>query len=345
MRLFEAMRHAATTRRRRRRDRRPTFDVFEERTLLSDVIPFDPTGGAGANAANVLQVSSFQYFAGNVLAVGGGSLSPASVGKDVTVLYQAIVGAINTTGANSASMGSNNGNIIILPALNNTGSQIVATAEFHETVASFNAATGVVTFTPNFGAAPNFFNLYIQSSANATINDANGGTNQYPGAGGKLIMSGSFVNPNNTFTSSFQNSGAAPVALNQHAGGSGSYPGVNTIVGSGNTGGLVVAVNTALTDTHYFLNPAAIPIITLDLLNVTSATPFTSVDPALKMFNGVAPNIGPLNSGGADFLIQTQATNDFQAVPEPGSISMALVAGALFGARCLWRRRRKVAVV
>jgi hypothetical protein len=312
------------------------------------IIQFDPTGGTQANST--LNVSSFAYLPGNVLAVGGGSLTPADQpppagttpgGKDITVLFQAILGSINTAGGNSASLNSNNGNITV-DGNAASGIQIVAVAEFHERLQTFGTTTTFIP-APNFGpAGQNFFTLFAQPAANANINDPNS-TNQYPGAGATQILTGHFVNPNNTFTSSFTNSGVANQPLNQHVGGSGDYAGVNTIIGSGNTGGLMVQVDSYLTS--YFKTMPLVPLIGLNLTQVSSVTPFTSVDPALKMFTGLAPNIGAVNSGGADFLIQTQATNNFQALPEPGQVSMALVAGALFGARCLWRRRRKVAAV
>jgi hypothetical protein len=172
------------------------------------VIPFDPTGGGGANPGNVLNVASFSYLPGNVLMQNGNN---PMVGKDVTVFYQAILGSINTASGNSASLSGTNGNIAINgnPALN---IQIVATAEFHETVSSITAVPGgtTVTFAPNFGGGANFYKVFAQpTTPGATVNDANT-TNQYGGAGSTLILSGHFVNPNNTFSSSFIDSGAPP---------------------------------------------------------------------------------------------------------------------------------------
>jgi hypothetical protein len=49
----------------------------------------------------------------------------------------------------------------------------------------------------------------------------------------------------------------------------------------------------------------------VNFTSFTSGTPFTTVDPALKMFDGTVPNIGAVNGLGSDLLNQTQTTNDF----------------------------------
>jgi expansin (peptidoglycan-binding protein) len=174
----------------------------------------------------------------------------------------------------------------------------------------------------------------------ATINDANS-PNRYGGAGSTMILSGQFVNPNNTFSSSFTASNAAPVPLNQHAGGSGSYAGINTITGSGSTGGALVMVNSVMT--NYFLTALGAPLVMVNFTSISSGVPFTAVDPAMTMFNGTTPNIGTVNgspnNGGPDFLTQTQTNNNFavSAVPEPASVTLALIGAGLAG----WRLRRQ----
>jgi hypothetical protein len=85
----------------------------------------------------------------------------------------------------------------------------------------------------------------------------------------------------------------------------------------------------------------------VNFTSFTSGTPFTTVDPALKMFDGTVPNIGVVNGVGSDLLNQTQTTNDFSlssttAVPEPSTLTV-LGLGSL-GLIAYSRRRRKQAV-
>ena len=308
-----------------------------------NVIGLDPTGGGGVNPNNLLQASSFSWLPGNSLGIGGGG--NLVVGQDVHVLYQAILGSINTTGANSAALGSNNGNITINGSIN-TGVQFVITAEFTEKVASLTLVSGVaqsVVFAPDLAAGVNSLKIYAQPSGNANINSSNSPTNEYPGAGATLILSGHAVAPN--FTGSFAEDvtsdprlGGTAVALNQHSGGSGSDAGITTITGSGNTS-VTVAVDSYLAG--YFVT--GLPLFTLNFNTISTGLPFRATDPALKMYNGVAPNIGAINGvSGPDVLFQSQANNDFTTLtPEPGTIVMALTGigiGALAGLRNLRRR-------
>lgn len=316
------------------------------------IVPLDPTGGGGSNSNNLLQVSSFAYLPGNALAVNSIpaiAAGPAG-GVPIPVLYQAILGSINTVGANSASLGSNNGNIIISSpgGTNNTGVQFVITGQFTETVASeSNFVNGVptsVTFNPDFGAGTNEIKIYAQPSSDANINDPNV-PNQFPGAGATLILTGHAIPANwtssfNVNASSLPGASPGPEALNQHAGGSGDYAGVTTVTGSGNTS-VTVAVDSF--NASYFPT-GAMPLLTLNFNTISTGVPFRAVDPALQMFTGYAPNIGAINGiNGPDFLFQSQANNDFTAaaVPEPSTISMALTAIGLItlaGVRNLRRR-------
>jgi hypothetical protein len=311
-------------------------------TGRADSISIDPTGGGGANPANVLLASSFAFLPGNALAIGGGNLTSASIGKDIPILYQAILGSINTVGANSAALGSNNGNITILPGgggSNNTGVQFIITAQFTEKLTGVSAG-GMLTFAPDLAAGTNQVKIYAQPSSNASINDANS-TNEYPGSGATQILSGQ-LSPAN-FSSSFNvaqttdpRSGGTAVPLNQHAGGSGSYPGINSIAGLG-LGGFTVTVDSS--NPAYFLTPTP---VALNFNSVSSSLPFTGVDPALKMFNGTTPNIGAVNGvSGPDALYQWQGNNSFTttAAPEPASLTL-LGVGAV-GLLGYGRRKRK----
>ena len=49
-----------------------------------------------------------------------------------------------------------------------------------------------------------------------------------------------------------------------------------------------------------------------------AATPFISVDPQTKMFDGTVPNVGTVNGlNGTDFLFQSQANNNFTLLATP----------------------------
>lgn len=317
----------------------------------SSVIAFDPLGLGGADA-NDLAITSFAYLPGNVDSVNGGGLTPASVGQNVVVKYEAILGQIGTAaGSPTASLNSTNGNISV--GANNLNTQIVITAQFTETVTSVNATTGVVTFGFN-SSGTNSMNIYAQSSTSANsanINSSNGGVNAYPLAttttgnappnppttNSTLILSGQITPAG--FTSQFQNSGNAPVALNQHAGGSGDYATTTTITGSGNT---ALGVNVSFANPNYFYQGSP-SVVNLTFNTISSGTPFIGVDPVLKNFDGTTPNIGAINGvSGPDFLFQSQANNSF-SVPEPSSITMAVTAMGIASLAGFLRRRRRTA--
>jgi hypothetical protein len=324
----------------------------------SSVIAFDPLGLGGADV-NDLAITSFAYLPGNVDSVNGGTITPASVGQNIVVKYEAILGSIGTTAltgnSNTASLNSVNGNTLVTTpgGTNNLNTQFVITAQFTETVTSVNTTTNVVTF----GFSPtgtNSLNIYAQTSTNlnsASINNPNGTVNAYPLA--TLTTGNAPPNPSTTnstlilsgqvtpvgFTSSFQNSTTPPVALNQHAGGSGDYAGITTVTGSGNT---ALGVNVGFANPNYFYG-ASPSVLSLAFNTISSGTPFIAVDPVLKNFDGTAPSIGAINGvSGPDFLFQSQANNSF-SVPEPGSIVMVSIGLAVTGLASLRSVRRRKA--
>jgi hypothetical protein len=315
-------------------------------------INIDPTGGGGANPNNVLAATGFSWAPGNTVAIGGGSLTPASVGTNITLLYDAIIAGIPTTGANSASIGSNNGNILI-NGVNNTSQQFVITAQFTETVQTVNTTTGVITFTPNLALGANTVKIWAGAS-----NQANSATNNDPNATGfptgsgppplvptnsTLILSGSVTAAQ--FTSSFQANtatdprvGGTPVPLNQFGGT--SYPTTTTLAGTGNTG-LIVAVSSV--NPAYFLTPPTVLALNFSQ-GISTGVPFNGVVPQTTLPSSFGtgqynPNVGSTNGTGADFLFQSQAANNF-TIPEPSSIVMACTAAGVVSLAGLWRRRK-----
>jgi hypothetical protein len=123
--------------------------------------------------------------------------------------------------------------------------------------------------------------------------------------------------------------------LNQHSGGSGDYAGITTVTGSGNT---ALTVNVTSYNQNYFLTPLLSQLV---FNTISSGTPFYSVDPAVKMYNGIVPNVGAINgASGPDILFQSQANNNFVVTPEPATITTALAAFGISGVVAY--RRRKV---
>jgi hypothetical protein len=323
--------------------------VFTPLARAGATINIDPTGGGGANPNNVLAAAGFSWAPGNTVAIGGSGLTAASVGTNVTLLYDAYIATIPTVGTNTASIGSNNGNITILtPAVNNTGQQFVIAAQFTETIATVSG--GTVTFTPNLGLGANSVRIWAQSSGNA-----NSVTNTDPTALGfppnasppnqTLILTGSIIG-GPSFTSSFTENtasdprlGGSPVPLNGFGGG--TYPATTTITGTGNTG---LIVNVSSVNPSFFLSPPTVLQLNFSQ-GISTGVPFNNVTPQTTLpssFGGGTynPAVGAVNGASpGDFLFQSQAANNF-SVPEPSTISMACTAAGVVSLAGFWRRRR-----
>jgi len=322
--------------------------AFAPPARAGDIVLFNPTG-AGTAPGSVLNVSSFQYLAGNTLAINGGSLA---VGDSIHLVYQAILGTINTSGGNGAgTANANTGNIIDNGVTTNV--QIVIEAQFNETVTSLVGNTAVFAFNPSLVPGPNAVNLYAQSAIaanSASLNDGLGAgfTGNAPVRVNILTGAITASGFSSSFTAVTPGDPTSYLPLDSHAGGNtppslGTIP---TIQGSGNTS-LTVAVNTALTNLGYFPTPPT--VIQLNFNTISAGTPFRAAEPETVMFQGTTnslANLGPVNSQGADFLFQSQANNDFtvaQAVPEPGMLATALTGiGLAFLARLRAQRRQQI---
>jgi len=312
------------------------------------VVTINPFGD-GNNPAHTLNASSLSFAPGNVIAVGAAPISTLPNGTTVPVLYQSFVQGINTIGGNDASITSNTGRIGVDNGITtlDSGNQFIITAQFSETITDTTSAGGqtVVTLAPAFGVGPNLVQIYAQSATSplsASLNRSGTGyATQPPGA--VLILTGHLVANDFTSTFSVNNSTfGSPVPLDNHAGGDYPNPGQLTVVGTGNTGGLSVAVDSF--NSSYFL--ASPGTFQLNFNTISSATPFAGTEPATVFFNGHIPNLGPVNGNGGgapgtqDFQFQSQAVANFAAVPEPGTITMALAGLGLFSLATLRARRR-----
>jgi len=164
--------------------------------------------------------------------------------------------------------------------------------------------------------------------------------------GGVLIYSAS---PGTSGSSGvFVNTDSTPQNLDQ-TGGFGTGTGQQTVAGAG---GSQITVFTTYYNSNYFVqNPGA-----STTFNTNNNLPFRDVSPSALFQNlspsgagstflsYITPNLGPVNGalGGPDVQFQADASNSFNAVPEPASVVMTVMglAGVGFAAR----RRRSAQV-
>jgi hypothetical protein len=75
--------------------------LFTPLARAAVTVSLDPLGGGGLNPNNVLQATGFNWAPGNSVLIGGGNLTSASVGTNVTLLYDALIAGIPTVGTNT----------------------------------------------------------------------------------------------------------------------------------------------------------------------------------------------------------------------------------------------------
>lgn len=281
------------------------------------VIDFDPNGTAGARTESVLQ---FDEAVGNALAVGS-ILTPGVPNflTPFTVLYQARIGLLV----------DGNGDVVAVPGFDTAG-ELTIVSSFREvqTITGPNS----VSLSTNTDQTGSFVRIYFDPSNNADNLAGTGFDN------GTLIYEGTV---NQGGVGSFANTPGAIADFDNV--GVNNYPGIQTVVGAGGTS---ITANTTFQDPNFFLTSIA----TLEFaFNTSNVVPFAQVNPSMTFaFAGVTPNLGPgpgvtINGfSGPDFQFQADANSSFQvAIPEPATVSGALVGVGLLGLGALRARRRR----
>ncbi len=293
-------------------------------------LTFDPDG---AGSAAAVQVRTFDQLPGNAIAVGFNKVDATSptgfrlptAGETFQLLYQAKTGSLldntNTPVYTYGVAGAN---------------QLTFVASITEQV--FSISTNTAQFIAVGGS------LQIYYNAPSVASDAAGtgftaGVKVYDGT----LNTGPLAVTN---TGNFSVTNPDIGLLDQS--GSGLYPGVHTVGGTGST---ALEFVTTFVNTSFFVGglPPTLSILLQDL-TTRNDLPFLQVSPAAQFFNGQAgaTTVGSIN-GGADsrgnplagnVMFQSDGASTFTIAPEPGSIVSA-VAGLLIGGVFAARRRRK----
>jgi len=301
------------------------------------LLNFNPTGGGiGGTAANFgnIPITTVDELPGNAIARG---FTP-TVGSTFTLDYQANVGSLLNANVNPSTVFTYGTGA---PSnLNSNTGQLTVVATFTEQVTGVSNNTATFT-TTGVGNLTYYFNPNRIANDLAGTGFAPFTTGNPPGSDAAFVpvYQGTIL-PG--ATGNFTNNGLAnPPALDQA--GDNNYPAVNTVSGNGST---LLNIQTASYDSRFFTNaPPASQL--LQLFNTSNNLPFAQVNPSAIFYNnqpGVA-SVGPINGnptpGAANVMFQADANSSFAAVPEPGSISMAMTGLGLVSLGVLRARRRR----
>jgi len=286
-------------------------------------IGFNPTGGGIGGTTNfgTIDFSTIDVLPGNALAVGfnksdgAGGFRLPNPGETFTLLYQANVG----------SLVDGNGDPVFTYSNGTTG-QLTVVAELTERVVTISggAGTGTATFRTAGGGTLTYYFNPTRIASNLA------GTGFAPGTTG---------NPNNNFTQVYQgtilggdigNFTSNPLMgvgnLDQF--GIDNYTDIDSVAGAGGTN---LTVRTSTYDPAFFVS-APPPAILLQQFNTSNNLPFNQANPSAIFFNdtpgATVGSVGSVNGqlGGPNVIFQSDANASFQAVPEPGTIGLALMA-------------------
>jgi hypothetical protein len=316
----------------------------------ADIIQFDPTGNGGVLN---LPVATFDESPGNALSIGAvAAIATTPIGSTTApfaTLYQARMSTLlSGTGGTLYSPGSTT----TIPGIGTfTQNEITLVIKFFER-ALVTGANSISLTSAGVSQVGSFLELYSDPTPDA---------NDLTGTGfrdGTLILKALAVP--GTASGSFANTAGAFAQFDQFPStADNDYPGVSTVVGSGGTDLAFVVTSY---DPNYFLTNVNGYSFNF---NTSNKVPFQEVNPSATFYNtpdqgpalsstsrgvsappGTSPdnphNIGTINGAtGADIQFQSDANSSLSgtAVPEPGTISLALTGIGLISLGALRQRR------